>query len=68
MGDNFFRLPGNVYQRHLQRADTKENAMKKILLSTTALLGLAVAPALAADLPARVYSKAPYTAPAMIYN
>ena len=42
--------------------------MKKFLLSTAALVALA-APALAADLPARPYTKAPaYTAPAVVYN
>ena len=44
--------------------------MKNILLATTALLALSVAaPATAADLAARPYSKAPvYTAPAVVYN
>jgi outer membrane immunogenic protein len=42
--------------------------MKKLLLGTTALIAFA-APALAADLPARKYTKAPaYTAPEAIYN
>ena len=42
--------------------------MKKLLLSTVAMIALA-APALAADLPARTYTKAPvYTAPAVVYN
>jgi outer membrane immunogenic protein len=42
--------------------------MKKLLLSTAAILALA-APAVAADLPARPYTKAPaYTAPAAVYN
>src|SRR6202048_2030239 len=47
--------------------------MKKFLLGTVALAAvsatLATAPAFAADMPARTYSKAPvYTAPALIYN
>ena len=43
--------------------------MKKFLLGTVALATLAAAPALAADMPARTYSKAPvYTAPALVYN
>jgi outer membrane immunogenic protein len=42
--------------------------MKKLLLGTAALIAFAV-PALAADLPARTYTKAPvYTAPAAVYN
>ena len=42
--------------------------MNRILLGTAALVALA-APAFAADLPARPYSKAPaYTAPAVVYN
>jgi outer membrane immunogenic protein len=42
--------------------------MKKLLLGTVALMAFA-APALAADLPARTYSKAPaYVPPAPIYN
>jgi outer membrane immunogenic protein len=42
--------------------------MKKLLLSTAALCAFA-APAIAADMPARTYTKAPvYTAPAVIYN
>ena len=44
--------------------------MKRLLLGTAALLAFsAMAPAFAADLAARPYTKAPaYTAPAMIYN
>jgi outer membrane immunogenic protein len=43
--------------------------MKKILLATVALVALgATAPALAADLAARPYTKAPAYAPAPIYN
>ena len=44
--------------------------MKKLLIGTTALLAFsAIAPAFAADLAARPYTKAPaYSAPAMIYN
>jgi outer membrane immunogenic protein len=42
--------------------------MKKFLLGTVALAALA-SPALAADMPARTYTKAPaYTAPALVYN
>jgi outer membrane immunogenic protein len=46
-----------------------EKTMKKILLSTVALVALGAAPALAADLAARPYTKAPaYAPPAPIYN
>jgi outer membrane immunogenic protein len=42
--------------------------MKKLLLGTAAMIAFA-APALAADLPARTYTKAPaYTAPEVVYN
>src|ERR1700754_4815083 len=41
--------------------------MKKILLATVGLLALGAAPALAADLPAKVYTKAPAVIPP-IYN
>ncbi len=42
--------------------------MKKLLLGAAALIALA-APAVAADMPARTYSKAPaYSAPAVVYN
>lgn len=42
--------------------------MKKLLLGAATLISLA-APAIAADMPARTYSKAPaYTAPAVVYN
>ena len=42
--------------------------MKKLLLGTAAFLALA-APAMAADIPARTYTKAPvYTAPELVYN
>src|ERR1700722_16379928 len=42
--------------------------MKKFLLATAAMIVFA-APALAADLPARTYTKAPaYTAPEGVYN
>src|ERR1700743_3352947 len=44
------------------------NLMKKLLLGTAAMIVFAV-PALAADLPARTYTKAPaYTAPEAVYN
>jgi outer membrane immunogenic protein len=42
--------------------------MKKILLTTVGLIALGAAPALAADLPARVYTKAPPPVVAPIYN
>lgn len=42
--------------------------MKKILLGTVALVALGAAPALAADLAARPYTKAPAYAPAPVYN
>jgi outer membrane immunogenic protein len=46
-----------------------EKKMKKFLLATVALVALgATAPALAADLGARTYTKAPAYAPAPIYN
>jgi outer membrane immunogenic protein len=46
-----------------------EKKMKKLLLGTVALIALgATVPALAADLPARTYTKAPAYAPAPIYN
>jgi outer membrane immunogenic protein len=42
--------------------------MKRILLGAAALAALA-APAFAADMPARPYTKAPaYTAPQVVYN
>jgi outer membrane immunogenic protein len=42
--------------------------MKKLLFGTAAFLAFA-APAMAADIPARTYSKAPaYTAPELVYN
>ena len=42
--------------------------MKKLLLGAAAIVAFA-APALAADLPARTYTKAPaYTAPEAVYN
>jgi len=46
--------------------------MNKFLLGAAALAAMSVplaAPAVAADMPARTYSKAPvYTAPALVYN
>jgi len=42
--------------------------MKKFLVTVVGLAGLGVAPALAADLPARVYTKAPPPVVAPIYN
>jgi outer membrane immunogenic protein len=42
--------------------------MKKIFLATVGLLALSAAPALAADLPAKVYTKAPAVVPPPIYN
>jgi len=47
------------------RAERKRN-VKKILLTTTALIALGIAPAAAADLAARPYTKAP--AIAVAYN
>src|SRR5580698_1490394 len=45
-----------------------DSVMKKLLLGATAMIAFA-APALAADLPARTYTKAPaYTAPEVVYN
>src|SRR6202171_2658658 len=42
--------------------------MKRLLLGTAAVIALA-APAFAADMPARTYTKAPaYTAPEVVYN
>src|SRR5712664_4482194 len=43
-----------------------EKTMKKVLLATVALVALGMAPAVAADLAARTYTKAPALAP--IYN
>jgi len=40
----------------------KEKEVKKILLTTTGLIALGMAPAIAADLPARAYTKAPAAA------
>src|SRR5258708_34271779 len=46
-----------------------EEKMKKFLLGTVALVAVgATVPSLAADLPARTYTKAPADAPAPIYN
>jgi len=42
--------------------------MKKFLLGTVALVALGAVPALAADLPARTYTKAPAYTPTAIYN
>jgi outer membrane immunogenic protein len=42
--------------------------MKKLFLATVGLIALSVAPALAADLPAKVYTKAPAVVPPPIYN
>ena len=45
-----------------------EPVMKKLLLGAAAFIAFA-APAVAADMPARTYSRAPaYTAPALVYN
>jgi outer membrane immunogenic protein len=43
----------------LKNEKDPENAMKKVLLTTVGLVALGIAPALAADLPARTYTKAP---------
>jgi len=45
-----------------------ETIMKKILLATAALIALGAAPALAADLGARVYTKAPPAPIAAVYD
>lgn len=37
--------------------------MKKVFLTAASLVAMAIAPALAADLPARTYTKAPVAAP-----
>jgi outer membrane immunogenic protein len=42
--------------------------MKRILLGALGLLAFAAAPAVAADLPAKVYTKAPAVVPVPIYN
>src|ERR1700748_2865839 len=42
--------------------------MKKLFLGRVGLIALSVAPALAADLPAKVYTKAPAIVPPPIYN
>src|SRR6202046_3985408 len=50
-------------QRH-----KRGSIMKKLLLGTAAFIAFA-APAVAADMPARTYTKAPaYTAPEVVYN
>ena len=54
---------------HLRLFALGEKKMKKFLLGTVALIALgATAPALAADLAARPYTKAPAYVPAPIYN
>jgi outer membrane immunogenic protein len=45
-----------------------EKEMKKVLLGALGLLALAAGPAAAADLPAKVYTKAPAVVPIPIYN
>jgi outer membrane immunogenic protein len=42
--------------------------MKKIMLGAVALFAIGAAPALAADLPAQTYTKAPTVVPAPVYN
>ena len=42
--------------------------MKKVLLGALGLLAIAAGPAMAADLPAKVYTKAPAVVPIPIYN
>ena len=42
--------------------------MNKILLGAVALVAIGAAPALAADLPAKVYTKAPAVAPAAVFD
>src|SRR5580698_104522 len=52
----------------MSKATNGESLMKELLLGTAAMIAFA-APALAADLPARTYTKAPaYTPPETIYN
>src|SRR5258708_37146497 len=52
-----------------KRVSLEKKKMKKFLLGTVALVAVgATVPALAADLPARTYTKAPAYAPAPIYN
>jgi outer membrane immunogenic protein len=58
-------------QRFSKKFKTRslEKKMKKFLLATVALVAIgATAPALAADLGARTYTKAPAYAPAPVYN
>jgi outer membrane immunogenic protein len=60
------RLEYNRF-RKMQRTETGEDEMKKFLLGTVALFALGSVSAVAADLPARTYTKAPvYAAP--VYN
>jgi outer membrane immunogenic protein len=54
-----------LFYRRNQENGEKE--MKKVLLAAAGLVGLSIAPALAADLPARTYTKAPAIV-APIYN
>jgi outer membrane immunogenic protein len=49
------------------KGNSERKKMKKVMLVTAGLVGLSVAPALAADLPARAYTKAPAVV-APIYN
>jgi outer membrane immunogenic protein len=52
----------------VDRDNNGEQLMKRLLLGAAAMIALA-APAFAADMPARTYSKAPaYTAPEVVYN
>jgi outer membrane immunogenic protein len=51
-----------------RNANNGDHFMKKLVLGATAFIALA-APAMAADMPARTYTKAPaYTAPEVVYN
>jgi outer membrane immunogenic protein len=60
---------GSCYDFRMGHAiPTTEITMKKFLLLTTAAIALGAAPAVAADLPARAYTKAPPPIAAPIYD
>jgi outer membrane immunogenic protein len=53
----------------MKQTETGENTMKKFLLGTVGLIALGMAaPAVAADLPARTYTKAPPYIPPVVYD
>jgi outer membrane immunogenic protein len=59
----------SVKQFDLANGDGMEKSMKKILLGMAGLMALgAAAPALAADLPARTFTKAPAVVPSPVYD